>query len=197
MGFCTLLEEMSPLSSVWLWLNVDHIELLTKSGCRAGIACVTRQLLKKVAMLVPCLSVNDIWWPWKLYLFYVLRHIRILLFVCITLHISHISFLLVWNRMCMHGWSFYGTQLMFCLNIRWKASLYDWPVFYWQFNYDALGQIGLFFSMAISRHHFFPQCLCHAICPTVKCLKFQKLFLCFLWCQKRDLWQLKMLYSLL
>ena len=124
-------------------------------------------------MLVPCVSVDDVWWPWKLYLFYVLRHIRLLLFVCITLHIS---FLLAWNRICTHGWRFYETRSMFCLDVRWKASLYDWPVFYWHLI-TMLRVRRDYFSP--SRHHFFRQCLRHTLRLTVECLKFQKLCLDF------------------
>ena len=100
--------------------------MLTKLSRRPGVARVTRQLSKEVvAMLVPCVSVDDVWWR-ICFMYYVI--LDFLLFVCITLHIS---FLLAWNRMCTHGWRFYETQLMFCLDVRWKASLYDWPVFYW------------------------------------------------------------------
>ena len=148
------------------------IELLTKLSRRPGVARVTRQLSKEVAMLVPCVSVDDVWWPWKLYLFYVLRHIRFLLLVCITLHIS----LLAWNRMCTHGWRFYETQLMFCLDVRWKASPYDRPVFYWHLT-TMLRVKRDYFSP--SRHYFFRQCLRHTMRLPVECLKFQKLFFDF------------------
>ena len=50
--------------------------------------------------------------------------------------------------------------------------------YYWQFNYDAPGQAGLFLQSHFE-HIIFPQCLHYTVHPTVVCLKFRKLFLCF------------------